>query len=49
MTNVVPRLSETPGEIVHAGGSHGRDTQAVLSELGVGTDELERLRAEGVV
>ncbi|HET7515113.1 MAG TPA: CoA transferase, partial [Gaiella sp.] len=49
MTNVVPRLSATPGEIVRGGGSHGRDTQAVLAEVGVGRAELERLRAEGVV
>lgn len=49
MTNVVPRLSGTPGKIVRAGGSHGRDTEAVLSEIGVDSVELERLRAEGVV
>jgi crotonobetainyl-CoA:carnitine CoA-transferase CaiB-like acyl-CoA transferase len=49
MTNVVSRLSETPGEIDHAGGRHGQDTAAVLSELGVTPDELARLQARGVV
>ena len=49
MPNVVSRLSETPGEIRHAGRAHGADTDAVLAELGVTPDELARLRAEGVV
>jgi crotonobetainyl-CoA:carnitine CoA-transferase CaiB-like acyl-CoA transferase len=49
MTGLTSRLSETPGEIVYAGGPHGRDTAAVLGELGVDTAELERLRASGVV
>jgi crotonobetainyl-CoA:carnitine CoA-transferase CaiB-like acyl-CoA transferase len=49
MPNVISRLSETPGEIRHAGRSHGADTDAVLRELGVAPGELERLRAEGVV
>ena len=49
MPNVISRLSETPGEIRHAGRRHGADTEAVLAELGVGTERLERLRREGVV
>jgi crotonobetainyl-CoA:carnitine CoA-transferase CaiB-like acyl-CoA transferase len=49
MTNVISRLSETPGEIRTTGGRHGADTAAVLGELGVDPDELERLRREGVV
>jgi crotonobetainyl-CoA:carnitine CoA-transferase CaiB-like acyl-CoA transferase len=49
MTNVISRLSETPGEIRTSGGRHGADTEAVLAELGVSAEELERLRAEGVV
>jgi crotonobetainyl-CoA:carnitine CoA-transferase CaiB-like acyl-CoA transferase len=49
MTNVVSRLSETRGEIEHAGGSHGQDTASVLSELGVTADELARLQGRGVV
>ena len=49
MTNLVSRLSETPGEIRSTGGRHGADTDAVLTELGLATDEVERLRAAGVV
>jgi crotonobetainyl-CoA:carnitine CoA-transferase CaiB-like acyl-CoA transferase len=49
MPNVISRLSETPGAIRTTGGRHGADTDAVLGELGVTADELEGLRAEGVV
>jgi crotonobetainyl-CoA:carnitine CoA-transferase CaiB-like acyl-CoA transferase len=49
MTNVISRLSATPGEIRSAGGRHGADTGAVFAELGVPPEELARLRAEGVV
>ncbi len=49
MTNVISRLSETPGEIRTSGRRHGADTEAVLAELGVSAEELERLRAGGVV
>jgi crotonobetainyl-CoA:carnitine CoA-transferase CaiB-like acyl-CoA transferase len=48
MTNVVSRLSETPGEIRSTGGRHGQDTAAVFEELGIGTADLARLRDEGV-
>ncbi|MBA3475315.1 MAG: CoA transferase [Actinobacteria bacterium] len=49
MPNVISRLSETPGEIRHGGRKHGADTEAVFAELGVGPDELARLRTLGVV
>jgi crotonobetainyl-CoA:carnitine CoA-transferase CaiB-like acyl-CoA transferase len=49
MPNVISRLSETPGKIRHAGRAHGADTESVLAELGVGADELARLRSEGAV
>jgi crotonobetainyl-CoA:carnitine CoA-transferase CaiB-like acyl-CoA transferase len=49
MTNVISRLSETPGEIRSTGGAHGADTAAVFAELGVTDEELSRLRANGVV
>jgi crotonobetainyl-CoA:carnitine CoA-transferase CaiB-like acyl-CoA transferase len=49
MTNVASRLSETPGRIDRAGGRHGRDTDALLAELGLESGEVARLRAEGVV
>jgi crotonobetainyl-CoA:carnitine CoA-transferase CaiB-like acyl-CoA transferase len=49
MSNVVARLSETPGEIRWAGRAHGADTAEVLGELGIGEKELAALRAEGAV
>lgn len=49
MTNVISRLSATPGEIRRTGGLHGADTAEVLGELGVSADELARLRQDGVV
>jgi crotonobetainyl-CoA:carnitine CoA-transferase CaiB-like acyl-CoA transferase len=49
MTNVVSRLSDTPGEIRSTGGAHGADTDAVLAELGLGAEEVARLRAAGIV
>jgi crotonobetainyl-CoA:carnitine CoA-transferase CaiB-like acyl-CoA transferase len=49
MTNMISRLSETPGAIDHAGGAHGADTAAVLAEVGVDGEQLERLREAGVV
>jgi crotonobetainyl-CoA:carnitine CoA-transferase CaiB-like acyl-CoA transferase len=49
MSNVISRLSATPASIEHTGGAHGADTAEVLAEVGIGDDELARLRAEGVV
>jgi crotonobetainyl-CoA:carnitine CoA-transferase CaiB-like acyl-CoA transferase len=49
MPSVVSRLSVTPGEVRHSGGRHGEDTASVFAELGIGPEELARLRAEGVV
>ena len=49
MPNVIARLSATPGEIGHAGGQQGEDTEAVFDELGIGAAELERLREDGIV
>lgn len=46
---VVPRLSETPGETRWLGPELGADTAEVLATVGIGPEELERLRAEGVV
>jgi crotonobetainyl-CoA:carnitine CoA-transferase CaiB-like acyl-CoA transferase len=49
MSNVVARLSETPGDIRWPGRAHGADTAEVLAELGIGDEELAALRAEGTV
>ena len=50
LANVVPKLSDTPGRIDHAGGQVGVDTRAVLSELaGLSEAEISALAAEGVI
>jgi crotonobetainyl-CoA:carnitine CoA-transferase CaiB-like acyl-CoA transferase len=49
MTNMISRLSETPGGIERTGAAHGAHTAEVLAEVGVDDAELERLRAAGVV
>jgi len=49
MTNMISRLSDTPGGIERTGAAHGADTAEVLAEVDVDDTELERLRAAGVV
>lgn len=49
MQNVLFRLSETPGKIRFAGRPLGADTAEILGSLGVGAEELEELRQDGVV
>jgi crotonobetainyl-CoA:carnitine CoA-transferase CaiB-like acyl-CoA transferase len=50
MHNVIPRLSETQGEIRSAGGDLGADNDAIfIGELGLDAEELARLRHAGVV
>jgi crotonobetainyl-CoA:carnitine CoA-transferase CaiB-like acyl-CoA transferase len=49
LPSVLARLSETPGEIRWSGREHGADSAEVLGSVGVDAEELERLRAEGVV
>ena len=49
MPNLLARLSETPGGIRWTGRAHGADTDAVLAEAGLDADEIDRLRADGVI
>jgi len=49
MQNVPFRLSATPGQIRFTGRPHGADTDAVLTELGLSTEDIGRLRANGVL
>jgi crotonobetainyl-CoA:carnitine CoA-transferase CaiB-like acyl-CoA transferase len=49
MTNMISRLSDTPGGIERTGAVHGADTAEVLAEIGVDDTALERLRAVGAV
>lgn len=50
MQNVFPKLSASPGRVRHAGPELGQDNDAVYRGLlGLGDDDLVRLRAEGVI
>ena len=50
MAAPVPRLSETPGRIRHAGKRVGQDTRRVLSEIaGFSAEELDRFEAARVI
>ena len=50
MSNVLWRMSATPGEIRHTGRPLGADTDAVLTgELGYDRAEVGRLREAGVI
>jgi crotonobetainyl-CoA:carnitine CoA-transferase CaiB-like acyl-CoA transferase len=50
LPEVQPRLSETPGKVRHPGLPLGASNHEVFTEeLGVGAEELERLRSEGVI
>jgi len=49
MHNVVPRLSDTPGEIRWAGGELGQDNEQIYRGAGVSCDEQRRLRERGVI
>ncbi|MGD9945600.1 MAG: CaiB/BaiF CoA transferase family protein [Burkholderiaceae bacterium] len=50
LPGIVPRLSETPGEIREAGHLLGEDTGSVLAQqLGLSEERLRALRASGVI
>ena len=49
MPGIVPKLSETPGQINWSGPALGAHTSEVLSGLGLAAAEIERLKNSGVV
>jgi len=49
MPGIVPKLSETPGEVRWQGPTLGEHTDSVLSALGVAAAEIAALRERGVV
>ena len=50
MPTVVPRLSDTPGAVRHAGRDRGQDSRAVLREvLNMNDERIDALTREGIV
>ena len=49
MPGIVPKLSETPGQVNWQGPALGEHTERVLREVGLNDADIARLRAEGVV
>jgi crotonobetainyl-CoA:carnitine CoA-transferase CaiB-like acyl-CoA transferase len=49
MPGIVPKLSETPGEVRWSGPALGQHTDSVLADLGFAQSDIERLRREGAV
>lgn len=46
---IVPKLSIRPGMVTHLGPDLGADTDAVLARLGHSSEQLQRLRDQGVI
>jgi formyl-CoA transferase len=46
---IVPKLSQTPGETAWLGPALGAHTEEILSSIGIGKSEFQRLHAEGVI
>jgi crotonobetainyl-CoA:carnitine CoA-transferase CaiB-like acyl-CoA transferase len=49
MPGIVPKLSDTPGEVRWQGPALGEHTSAVLAELGIAAADIQRMKNEGVV
>jgi crotonobetainyl-CoA:carnitine CoA-transferase CaiB-like acyl-CoA transferase len=49
MPGIVPKLSETPGELRWTGPALGQHTDEVLADLGYGADEVAALRKAGAI
>ncbi|NYH26303.1 CaiB/BaiF CoA transferase family protein [Paraburkholderia bryophila] len=49
MPGIVPKLSDTPGEVRWQGPALGEHTGSVLTQLGFSNEDIARLRGEGVV
>ncbi len=49
LPGIVPKLSETPGRTNWVGPKLGEHTDEVLASVGIGADELKRMRSFGII
>jgi formyl-CoA transferase len=49
LPGIVPKLSDTPGEMDWVGPALGAHTEEVLRDIGYSGDDIERLRASGAI
>ena len=49
LPGIVPKLSRTPGGHVRNAPSIGQDTEAVLQEIGLSAEQIQALKARGIV
>ncbi|NKJ50690.1 carnitine dehydratase [Burkholderia sp. SG-MS1] len=49
LPGIVPKLSSTPGRTQWIGPDLGANTDEILTSIGIGAEEIKRLRANGVV
>ena len=49
MHNIIPRLSETPGQFRHPAPLLGEHSRSVLKSIGFGTDKIDALAAAGTI
>jgi crotonobetainyl-CoA:carnitine CoA-transferase CaiB-like acyl-CoA transferase len=49
MQGIVPKLSRTPGAVIHTGGAMGEGNEAFYTTIGLTEREITELRAEGVI
>jgi len=49
LPGIVPKLSETPGRTNWIGPKLGEHTDEVLASVGIGADELKRMRSFGII
>jgi formyl-CoA transferase len=49
LPGIVPKLSRTPGGHVRNAPDIGQDTEAVLQEIGLSAEQIQALKARGIV
>jgi formyl-CoA transferase len=49
MPGIVPKLSETPGDVTWVGPQLGEHTQTILQSLGYSPTQIDQLRSQGAI